>query len=139
MLTGTQVKDWPPRQHFRERMVRHNQDFHEALPLPFYTHTQVGVSARLCSHGSRVQLRVTCDTSDARMVTLPCPYTACNIVPGPACDPTWLTSTCATMPRLCAQTAPLNLATLLPPWTVPTDLGPKTYVAYGRVGASRCI
>ncbi len=30
--------------------------------------------------------------------------------------------------------APLNLACLLPPWANPTDLGPKTYVAFGRVG-----
>ncbi|GFH31894.1 JmjC domain-containing protein, partial [Haematococcus lacustris] len=59
------VKDWPPEQEFRERMVRHNQDFHELLPLPLYTHTTAG---------------------------------------------------------------PLNLATMMPSWTNPTDLGPKTYV-----------
>ena len=29
---------------------------------------------------------------------------------------------------------PLNLACMLPPWSNPTDLGPKSYVAYGRVG-----
>ncbi|GAX77805.1 hypothetical protein CEUSTIGMA_g5248.t1 [Chlamydomonas eustigma] len=28
---------------------------------------------------------------------------------------------------------PLNLAWMLPPWSNPTDLGPKTYIAYGRV------
>ncbi len=34
-----------------------------------------------------------------------------------------------TLPRQ----APLNLACHLPPWANPTDLGPKTYVAFGRV------
>jgi hypothetical protein len=29
---------------------------------------------------------------------------------------------------------PLNLAAMLPSWALPTDLGPKTYVAYGQVG-----
>jgi hypothetical protein len=28
--------------------------------------------------------------------------------------------------------APLNMATLMPKWTNPTDLGPKTYIAYGQ-------
>jgi hypothetical protein len=30
--------------------------------------------------------------------------------------------------------APLNLASAMPAWSNPTDLGPKTYVAFGRVG-----
>ncbi len=30
--------------------------------------------------------------------------------------------------------APLNMATMLPAWSNPTDLGPKTYIAYGQVG-----
>eukprot|EP00798_Chlamydomonas_sp_ICE-L_P014386 gene14386-20387_t len=29
--------------------------------------------------------------------------------------------------------APLNLATMMPSWSNPTDLGPKTYIAYGQV------
>ena len=33
--------------------------------------------------------------------------------------------------------APLNLATMMPAWSNPTDLGPKTYIAYGQVRALR--
>ena len=50
--------------------MRHNQDFLEMLPLPFYTHPRV---------------------------------------------------------------APLNLATMMPPLSNPTDLGPKTYIASGQI------
>lgn len=64
------VKDWPPEEDFSSRLVRHNQDFLEMLPLPFYT--------------------------------LP-------------------------------SQSPLNLASWFPSQCVPPDLGPKTYVAYGRV------
>jgi hypothetical protein len=34
-------------------------------------------------------------------------------------------------------TAPLNLATALVKADNPTDLGPKTYIAYGRCGAGK--
>ncbi|GAX81301.1 hypothetical protein CEUSTIGMA_g8732.t1 [Chlamydomonas eustigma] len=63
------VKDWPQDDHFSLRLVRHNQDFLEMLPLPFYT--------------------------------LP-------------------------------KDSPLNLASMMPSWSNATDLGPKTYVAFGR-------
>ena len=33
-----------------------------------------------------------------------------------------------------ADGTPLNLATMMPTWCRPTDLGPKTYIAYGLVG-----
>lgn len=33
--------------------------------------------------------------------------------------------------------APLNLASMLPPWANATDLGPKTYIASGRVSVNR--
>lgn len=32
------------------------------------------------------------------------------------------------------KATPLNLASMLPRWANPTDLGPKTYIAFGRVG-----
>eukprot|EP00798_Chlamydomonas_sp_ICE-L_P014715 gene14715-20755_t len=64
------VKDWPPEEHFKERLVRHNQDFIEMLPLKMYTHPSEG---------------------------------------------------------------PLNLAAMMPRWSNPTDLGPKTYIAMGQV------
>ena len=31
------------------------------------------------------------------------------------------------------HSAPLNLATMMPAWANPTDLGPKTYIANGQV------
>lgn len=64
------VKDWPPQDDLRTRLVRHAQDFDAMLPVPMWTHPL---------HG------------------------------------------------------PLNMATLLPDWTNRTDLGPKTYIAYGQV------
>ncbi|KIZ03797.1 hypothetical protein MNEG_4165, partial [Monoraphidium neglectum] len=36
-------------------------------------------------------------------------------------------------------TAPLNLATALLPRDNPTDLGPKTYIAYGRRAPRRTL
>ncbi len=38
-----------------------------------------------------------------------------------------------TLPQLDAAAAPLNLAAALHEEDNPTDLGPKTYVAYGRI------
>ena len=31
------------------------------------------------------------------------------------------------------HSAPLNLATMIPGWANPSDLGPKTYIANGQV------
>ena len=47
------------------------------------------------------------------------------------------------------HSAPLNLATMIPGWANPSDLGPKTYIANGQVrntggrpavmGPQRCV
>ena len=34
------------------------------------------------------------------------------------------------------HSAPLNLATMIPGWANPSDLGPKTYIANGQVRAT---
>lgn len=31
------VKDWPPDEHFKDRLKRHNQDFMEMLPIKEYS------------------------------------------------------------------------------------------------------
>lgn len=31
------IKDWPPEEHFKDRLKRHNQDFLEMLPFHEYT------------------------------------------------------------------------------------------------------
>ncbi|GMH40805.1 hypothetical protein BSKO_08709 [Bryopsis sp. KO-2023] len=36
------VKDWPPEEHFRDRLKRHNQDFMEMLPMKEYTNPTWG-------------------------------------------------------------------------------------------------
>lgn len=37
------------------------------------------------------------------------------------------------------QAGPLNLAGALPPSAIKPDLGPKSYIAYGRCAAACCV
>jgi hypothetical protein len=134
------VKDWPPEVEFKEKLGRHFQAGRSALSRARRgTLWTEGMAAAHGHAGFCVQegmasllMQAPCQQhrlprhSNPRITDNPQPAAAsrkqefCEMLPLPE----------LTLPML--GSAPLNLATALRQQDNPTDLGPKTYIAYGR-------
>jgi len=103
------VKDWPQDEQFSRRMARHNQ----------VSHRLEWVLSLIWLHWSHPSYWGSSPLNKCRFLLFHLHQDFMEMLPLPF----------LTLPK----EAPLNLACSMPSWSNPTDLGPKTYVAFGRV------